>query len=1337
MKNIYYDSKYISADDLLEYQDSLSQLACLGSSHGLNVEKLAGDNDIYSLRANKKARLLFSRKVVAGEVNYVILEILENHQYHRSRVLRGFFRIAELNQVAFKATALEAPSPALLSEQVVSFCPAKVSIYNQQALLLTDAQGGILEISLPLALQGGPGTGKTCLALEILKQSLPEVTSVDKPKRVLYLSKSKHLVDKFQSQLDLANYSEQLEFETYQSLTKSVLDGEPQTFVGQKEFSAFALGYLASKRQAGDSKQKKRKASKKSSKRKPSSQLIEKLYQEVRIISGYPSFDEYMALGKRQSLFAKDKRHNVWQLYQAYQGHLKDNHQVDCAILPLVKHAAGNQYDLIVVDEAQDLSLGQLACLQHLAKNNQICFLLDAEQRLYDVASHANYIESKLGVCLFSLEQSFRCPQNILALANSVLSYKSKVPSFQKGKIESGRSVSGLAQQGVLGWQGIDSQLPDDIASLVGTPQLAIIAEDEHKAAAQAAFPTPLIFSSAEIKGLEYPFIILYRPFDAPAYKQLNHLLRSDDKVMKVSKQMDASSIELAIKRLYVSCTRAQQGLFIFNDLDHDNELLVDQLQRQHPSCLASSLKMVASPLSSQSDWYQQIVNLYQTDNKTQALNAFGQNIKDHQQFSQWLFARHYQGVSQWLSEKCEGAELKAIYAGDKSKHQDGEPLTDLLVEPAELVEQPELQTNHLELTRAKLQQLLSAEKDSSVLAAARQLIKLEQDIVYQAMFKEERDDNSTQFEQLCQTNAFEHLFLLLKKSLEAIEKEKRKSKSKKKNKGGRKGHKNIRNKNSKNKQAVFFNLVESQWLMTLFQQCLQDDAVIKRPLSLAALLLSGLYQNIDYDFDTLKVTTPFLKKFQGDSLRGSLAIKHLAGVIATDQDEIGLEHIEQYFYGLLCQQEIEKLYQCISPMPSLTGQEKQLLAERIKFGYHSGDTAINLLLQDYRIRREISKHHDLFSLMPSSVKLALDQYLPFSDSASLALASKGFFNLPKSALFQSGLRQRFLAVFPECCKEADETWHYAFSRLQKQYVTKFLDQLRFDESLDYEKVIDAWQQIPEVIRSYKNFMLYILKQKSFTYHYQSEQFSADKELSLTAVAHATLLFNLVNEELQEDRDIILAAVSQNGLILRAASEHFKNDQVVVLKAIANNANAFHYASLNLKSDDDFVRRAIAQEGLLLQYASDQLRDNTVVVNIAIKNNVKAFLYASERLKQVKSRVLEVVAREGMMLQHVSSALRDNKKVVLAAVASDGRAIKFASYRLRYEDREIAQLYRIKGINQRSEQAIALRVEKKKEEYFGNDPQFLVDDITEYTDYMTEESGVMSDPQLGTAASFC
>ncbi len=302
--------------------------------YSAEVKKLA-EQDLFRAKLDDTNRLLFKIMTFGGERYALILEVVLNHAYDKSKFLRGV-RIDEAKIQVIEPAAVECErlptlsyvNPALIRfhvlDKVISFDPEQQETFQHPA---------------PLIIIGPAGSGKTALTLEKMKQAHGQV---------LYVTLSRYLADNSRNIYYSHHYENEeqeiafLSFREYLE-TMRVPEGREITY------RAFA-GWLM---------------------RIPKQQRVSdahRLYEEFRgVLTGsivdkpWLSREEYLGLGVRQSIFLADEREVVYSLFEKYLAFLKENGFYDPNILahsylPQAKQA----FDFVVVDEVQDITNIQL-----------------------------------------------------------------------------------------------------------------------------------------------------------------------------------------------------------------------------------------------------------------------------------------------------------------------------------------------------------------------------------------------------------------------------------------------------------------------------------------------------------------------------------------------------------------------------------------------------------------------------------------------------------------------------------------------------------------------------------------------------------------------------------------------------------------------------------------------------------------------------------------------------------------------------------------------------------------------------------------------------------------
>lgn len=101
-----------------------------------------------------------------------------------------------------------------------------------------------------------------------------------------------------------------------------------------------------------------------------------------------------------------------------------------------------SQYDFVMVDECQDLSIAKLALVTRAIKGRggRALFVGDPKQAIYgfagaDAYSYAN-IKTKMNAREFPLSVCYRCPTSVLDLARSIVPNIEAAPNAPEGKVE-------------------------------------------------------------------------------------------------------------------------------------------------------------------------------------------------------------------------------------------------------------------------------------------------------------------------------------------------------------------------------------------------------------------------------------------------------------------------------------------------------------------------------------------------------------------------------------------------------------------------------------------------------------------------------------------------------------------------------------------------------------------------------------------------------------------------------------------------------------------------------------------------------------------------------------
>lgn len=509
----------------------------------------------YRARLGDADRLLFSLVRHGDEVCALMLEVIVNHDYDKSRFLRGAAidesRIPDID-------ADEAIGEAL---PVRYLHPERTAIHLlDKPISFDDTQEAVYRQPPPLIVVGSAGSGKTALTLEKLKHAEGEV---------LYVTHSSYLA---QSARDLyyangfEHTGQEAVFLSYREFVESihVPPGREATW---RDFAAW-FGRMRQAFREFDSHQ---------------------AFEEIRGVlaagaGGVLSRTDYLALGVRQSIFPVDLRDRLYDLFEKYRDWLGEAKLYDLNLVAQDWQAlAAPRYDFVVIDEVQDITTVQLALvLRTLKKPGHFLLCGDSNQIV-----HPNFFSWSQVKSLFwkdptlaerqelrVLTANFRNGLEATRVANQLL----KIKHRRFGSID---RESNFLVQAVGGEAGQVALMPDkdgtkrelDQKIRQSTQFAVLVMRDEDKAEARKHFATPLLFSIHEAKGLEYESIVLYR-FVSDHRAEFSEIvdgvapadLAVDTLEYRRAKDKSDKSLEVYkffVNALYVALTRAIRNVYV------------------------------------------------------------------------------------------------------------------------------------------------------------------------------------------------------------------------------------------------------------------------------------------------------------------------------------------------------------------------------------------------------------------------------------------------------------------------------------------------------------------------------------------------------------------------------------------------------------------------------------------------------------------------------------------------------------------------------------------------------------------------------------------------------
>lgn len=531
-----------------------------------DVKKLVnlGHGKFYRARLDGANRLLFALVRHGGETCALMLEVILNHDYGKSRFLRGATideaRIMDVDAAAARAEA----------EPLRYLHPEHTAVhFLDKPISFDDAQNAVYRLPSPLIVVGSAGSGKTALSLEKLKHTEGEV---------LYVTQSAYLAQNARDLYYARGFEREDQdatFLSYREFVESIRVPAGRE-AGWREFS----GWFGRMRQGQAFKD------------------IDghQAFEEIRGViaaraGGVLSREHYRALGIRQSIFPVEERDRLYDLFEKYRAWLTEAKLYDVNLLAHDWLAlATPRYDFVMVDEVQDLTTAQLALVLKTLKTPDRFMLCGDSNQIV----HPNFFSWSQIKSLFwrdpalaerqelsILTANFRNGAQITRLANALL----KIKHRRFGSID---RESNFLVDSVGGEPGQTTMLSDKDATkreldrkIRHSTQFAVLVmRDEDKVAAREYFSTPLLFSIHEAKGLEYENIVLYR-FVSGHRREFTEITAGvarqdlETETLDYSRARDKSDKSLEVYKffvnaLYVALTRAVKNLYLIeSDTSH------------------------------------------------------------------------------------------------------------------------------------------------------------------------------------------------------------------------------------------------------------------------------------------------------------------------------------------------------------------------------------------------------------------------------------------------------------------------------------------------------------------------------------------------------------------------------------------------------------------------------------------------------------------------------------------------------------------------------------------------------------------------------------------------
>lgn len=577
-----------------------------GDFKSADVKKM-NQNGYYRAKLDDTNRLLFSFGRFNDTLYLLVLEVILNHEYEKSRFLNGA-KIDE-SKLIFVPNEKKIEEIDVLPIGYVNKNNKKFHLLDK-ILSFDDIQNDIISFSTPCIIIGSAGSGKTALTLEKLK---------DLSGKILYTTLSPYLSENaalLYNSFDYENSHQEVSFLSFYEYV-STIEIPAGKEVDFRAFNNWIAGY------------------KQAFKIKDSN----KIYEEFKgVLTGsiidkpYLSLTDYMSLGIKQSIFPEDEREKLYTLFEKYIIWLNDSNLFDSNIVSYnLLEKVEQDYDFVVIDEVQDITNIQLSLLLKSLKNPENFLLCGDSNQIV----HPNFFSWAQVKSLFYkqdiqkgiikvLATNYRNTPEVTKIANQLLLVK----NARFGSIDKESSyliTSNSKHEGIVEFLENSTAVRTDLNTKTkNSIKFAILVlRTEDKSEAQRYFQSPLVFSIQEAKGLEYENIILYDMISSneSAFREIANGVSKEDITesafnfsrSKDKKDKSLDEYKFYINSLYVGITRAVKNLYIIEtNKKHHLLSLLDLTNFQQKSALKEQL-------STKEDWQKEASKLEKQGKNEQA----------------------------------------------------------------------------------------------------------------------------------------------------------------------------------------------------------------------------------------------------------------------------------------------------------------------------------------------------------------------------------------------------------------------------------------------------------------------------------------------------------------------------------------------------------------------------------------------------------------------------------------------------------------------------------------------------------------------------------------------
>lgn len=532
MRKIFYDANLISQQELTTYLNLIHRLY-FGELKYPNIKMLKGITyhglPAFRAKINDKERLIYTYEFHNGEKILCILAV-NDHNYKR---LKRQLKSTNEGQI----DTIDLPEEIKIENKTtIENIELTPTVPHNNKLVIWDEkqkQGHLHQGSIIFS--GPPGAGKTLVLYNnLLRNACGQIIKMHP---ILFLSQSPGLINSLKTDYQKQNLNQQIQFLIW--LEYLALFFPQKKGLNEEQFK---LWFLRKKWQGNP-------------------RIV---HYELSLLVALGK-EKYLQLGKRQCYFADDrpKKEKLIKLLKTWQDYLNENDSYD----PFTSLPPENtqHFSTIYCDETQNLPPAALRFL--ICNSDEFIVSLDSEQCLLS----SPYIHNCLKELLYKryknyeeiqLTNSWRCSPEIIAAGNHLMDAKHSIDG--PGNRREYKGVKSMLPQGsgIFSWVNEENLCKLEVlGKSAGTVVIVDKVTEELRRTIQKYVKSNNILTPNDALGLEFDYVILWNPFSE----------RECFRELAKRKNLPGSGLSLeqwnAFNAIYVSLTRAQKAVYIYDDM--------------------------------------------------------------------------------------------------------------------------------------------------------------------------------------------------------------------------------------------------------------------------------------------------------------------------------------------------------------------------------------------------------------------------------------------------------------------------------------------------------------------------------------------------------------------------------------------------------------------------------------------------------------------------------------------------------------------------------------------------------------------------------------------------